>query len=252
MKIARCTVVLLVCACTWVSVGRADAQSGPQLPKKWGLGVSYYRQSQPYGLEELSLGLPGIDPAVASQLDVDNTTKTLHATFDYWLLPFLDVQVLVGNIDTTTDVKLSALNLGMPLSDLTVKAKGLVYGGGFTLAYGGESAFATLTTQYTATKMDEEGASVTAWVVTPKIGMRLGPYAAAYVGAMYQKPEEKHAGTYDVPPFGTVPYSVKLTSTDNWGYLAGVNVGLTENLMLLLEGGFGTRTSVLAHLDYRW
>jgi hypothetical protein len=252
MKIARSTAVLLGCACLFLSVEFANAQSAAQLPKRWGLGVSYYTQKQPYGLESLQIGIPGIDPAVANSLDVDNTTKTLHATFDYWLLPFLDVQLLCGNLDTTTDVKLSKLNLGMPLQDLKVKAKGLVYGGGLTLAWGNESAFATLSGQYMATRMDEEGAEVKAWVITPKLGMMLGQYGVAYVGAMYQKPEETHAGSYPVPPFGTVPYSVKLTNEDSWGYLAGLNFGLTEHLMLTVEGGFGKRTSVLGHLDYRW
>ena len=252
MDLQRCLVVFFGWAAFVSAAGESWAQSAAQLPKKWGLGVTAYRQSQPYSLESLQLGLPGLDPALANGLDVDNTTKTLHATFDYWLLPFLDVQVLIGNLESDTDVKLSTLNIGVPLSDLEVKSKGLVYGGGFTLAYGTSRSFATLTGQYTWTNLDEEGSSVEAWVVSPRVGMMVGKWAAAYVGAMYQEPQEKHTGTYDVPPFGTVLYSVELTSADKWGYLAGFNVGLAENWMLTVEGGFGKRTSVLAHLDYRW
>ena len=51
---------------------------------------------------------------------------------------------------------------------------------------------------------------------------------------------------------GTISYSVKLTDTNNWGYLAGINIGLTKNVSLIVEEGFGKRTSTLAHLDYRW
>lgn len=250
-------VARLCCAglVTWAATAAAQegsAASGPELPKRWGVGVTYYNQSQPYTIESLSMSLPGIAPSVAKGLSVNNTTETLHATFDYWLLPFLDVQVLVGDLQSDTSVKLSKLNIGIPLADLKVKSKGLVYGGGLTLAYGTGSVFGTLTGQYTETKMDEEGASVTAWVATPKLGMRLGRRAAVYVGAMYQKPQERHSGRYDVPPFGTVPYAVKLTSADKWGYLAGLSIGVAEHWVLTMEDGFGKRTSALAHLDYRW
>lgn len=249
--VGACCAVLL----SWSGLAMAQAgpsATGPRLPKRWGVGVTYYHQTQPYRIESLTMQLPGIDPAVAKGLDVDNTTETLHATFDYWLLPFLDVQLLVGNLESSTDVKLSRLSVGIPLADLEVRSKGLVYGGGVTLAWGHDALFGTLTGQYTATDLDEKGADVTAWVVTPKVGMLLGRQAAAYVGAMYQKPQERHMGSYPVPPFGTVPYDVKLTSADKWGYLAGVNVGISEHWVLTVEGGFGTRKSVLGHLDYRW
>lgn len=239
-----------------VGVGVAVAQtdtsndSGLKMPKRWGIGVTYYDQKQPYGIESLSI--PGFDPSIAKSIDVDNKTTTAHATFDYWLFPFLDVQVLAGNIESDTDVKLSKVNIGMPLANLKVKSKGQVYGAGFTLVYGNEKVFGMLTGQYTTTKLDKMGSSVKAIVFTPKIGMRVGQKAAVYAGAMYQKPSEKHSGTYAIPFVGTLPYSVKLTSADKWGYLAGLNYGFTANWVLTVEGGFGKRKSLLAHLDYRF
>jgi hypothetical protein len=250
MRLQRSLVLLIAVAVLLVLV--ADAHAQAQLPKKWGVGVSYYRQSQPYTLESLKLGLPGIDPAATEGLKVDNTTTTLHATFDYWLLPFLDVQLLVGNLESDTKVGLSKVNIGIPLSNLNVRAKGTVYGGGVTLAVGNERAFATLTGQYMETRLDEEDASVKAWVATPKLGMVLTPGIAAYIGAMYQKPQERHAGSYAVPPLGTTTYSVDLTSKKQWGYLAGVNIGLSEHWVATVEGGFSDRKSFLAHLDYRF
>jgi hypothetical protein len=246
-----CCLALLSCA----NVSTAQSGSvrpGPQLPKPWGVGVTFYDQSQPYGLESLRLNLPGIDPSVASSLDVDNTTETEHVTFDRWLLPFLNVQVLIGRLETRTDIKLSALNIGVPLSDLSVRTSGLVYGCGATLAYGTGRAFGTLTAQYTGTHLDEEGAAVRALVLTPKLGVKVHERAAVHVGAMYQRPTEEHSGQYPVPPFGTVAYSVKVTSADRWNYLAGVDAGLGSHWLLTAEGGFGKRHAVLLHLDYRW
>lgn len=257
---ARKGTVPAVCgALMWLAAGRVDAQTsravllarGFNLPKQWGLGVTWYSQRQPYSIKTLSLGIQGIDPSVASTLGVDNRTKTVHAVLDYWLLPFLDVEVLAGKLNGTTNVKVSKLQLGVPLDDITVRYDGLVYGGGFTLAAGGDRYFATLTGEFTSTHLDVVDSSVKAWVLTPKVGMTVGN-GALYLGAMYQDPQEKHKGTYAVPYLGTVPYAVTLGSEHAWSYLAGVNAGFGEHWVLTLESGFGDRHSTLAYLDYRW
>lgn len=262
MELRRRSIVAVVGALVLGAAGAAVAQPAGQgsaaqaMPKRWGVGISYYQQSQPYGID--SLRLSGLPPGVAGLIDpkvIDaaNFTETTHVTFDYWLFPFLDLQLLAGTITSNTDLGFSQVNIGLPLQDLEVSSKGNLFGGGLTLVYGYESFFGTFTAQYTSADLDQIGSSVKALVLTPKVGMRLGAKAAAYVGAMYQEPEEKHSGTYLVPPFpAPLDYSVTLTNADKWGYLAGVNYGFTEHWVATIEGGFGERTSLLAHLDYRW
>lgn len=233
-----------------------SAAPEPARPKPWGVGATYYYQTQPYGLKSLALGLPAgvphIDPSVTEGLDVRNTTETELLTVDYWVLPFLNLQALVGRIETESKVRLSTVNIGIPLADLIVKSKGVVYGGGATLAYGTDRVFGTLTGQYTAAILDEEGASVTALVLTPRLGAVVLERATVYAGAMYQRPSEKHSGQHSVPPLGSVDYSVKLTSSDRWNGLAGVTFAVTPHWVLTAEGGFGRRHTLLTHLDYRW
>lgn len=228
----------------------------PAMPKRWGVGITYYQQRQPYGIDALTLA--GLPPEIAAGIDIEaieasNFTETTHVTFDYWLFPFLDLQLLAGTITSDTDLALSRVNVGLPLQDLEVESKGNVFGAGFTLAYGHERLFGTFTAQYTSAELDQVSSSVKALVLTPKVGWRLGTKGAAWLGAMYQKPEEKHEGSYLVPPF-PVPlgYAVTLTNEEKWGYLAGASYGLTDHWVLTAEGGFGGRDSVLVHLDYRW
>ncbi len=247
----------VLCGAGWAAAEETQsAAPEPSRMKPWGVGATYYYQTQPYGLKSLTLGLPPgvpqIDPSVAENLDVRNTTETELLTVDYWVLPFLNLQALVGRIETETKVPLSTVNIGIPLADLIVKSKGVVYGGGATLAYGTDRVFGTLTGQYTAAILDEEGASVTALVVTPRLGVVVFKRATVYAGAMYQRPSEKHSGKYDVPPLGTVDYSVKLTSADKWSGLAGATFAVTPHWVLTAEGGFGKRHTLLTHLDYRW
>ncbi|MEW6364772.1 MAG: hypothetical protein AB1714_09055 [Acidobacteriota bacterium] len=228
-----------------------QAESEQKGPRPFGIGISLYAQNQDYVIDSLSLGIPGMDPNVAKGLSVTNDTTSIHATFDYWLLPFLDVMALVGRVDGKTDVKVSELNLGIPLGDITVEYDGIVYGGGFTLAAGHGRFFGTLTTQYTGTDLDLTDSSVTAWIVTPRAGVTFSR-GAVYAGAMYQKAEEKHKGTYTVPVLGTVPFSVTLHEAQPWNFIAGVNLGLGEHWRVDIEGGLGNRTSGLLHVGYRF
>jgi hypothetical protein len=237
----------------WAQTSWSDLLNrGYKLPKRWGLGVNYYSQDQPYRIDSLKLGLPGLDPALAHGLKVDNSAVSTHLVLDYWLLPFVDLELLAGHIDGKTDVALSKVNVGIPLSNITVNYDGLFYGAGFTLAAGGRRYFGTLTTEYTNTKLREENSSVSAWVVTPRLGINVGRASALYVGGMYERPEEEHKGAYTVPGVGTVPYDVVLSGKYSWSYIAGANFGLGEHFVLTLEGGFGDRDAALAYLSYRW
>jgi hypothetical protein len=250
--------LLCVAAALMPSIAAAQASrdsliaSGVNLEKQWGFGVVYYNQTQPYKIDNLVVGLPGFDPALAQGLNVDSKATTYHAVLDYWALPFLNFEIEAGKISGSTDVGLSSLNIGIPLSDITVDYDGFFYGGGFTLAAGGKSWFTTLTTQYENTKLHQENSTVTAWVFTPRIGTNVGRYSSVYVGGMYQRPDEKHKGVYTIPGLGTVPYDVTLAAKYQWNYLAGAVLGLTENWRLNLDWGFGDRHSLQAYLSYRW
>lgn len=224
---------------------------GAKLPNPFGISISIYTQSQNYAIDKLLLGVQSIDPAAAKNLKIENTTKAAHLQADYWVLPFLDVYGILGKVRGTTKVNLSQVNIGLPLQDLDLKYEGWLYGAGIVLAYGGEHVFGSLDLNYNNTSLDVETASVWAWLATPRIGYSFGK-VAAYVGAMYQSPQEKHKGTFNIPDFGPVPYDVTLGAKDKWSYLAGLNAPFGPHWVLTLEGGFGPRTAALVHLDYRF
>lgn len=249
----------LVCTLLLLEASAAGAQSlreqalarGAKLPKPFGVSLSLYTQSQNYAIDKLALGVQTIDPAAAKNLDIENTTKAAHLQADYWVLPFLDVYGILGQVQGTTKVNLSQVNIGLPLQDLDLEYRGLVYGAGIILAYGGKHVFGTLDLNYNNTSLDVSTSTVSAWLATPRIGYDFGK-VSAYVGAMYQHPQETHEGTFDVPGFGPVPYDVTLGAEDAWSYIAGLNAPFGPHWVLTLEGGFGPRTAVLAHLDYRF
>ena len=69
-----------LCSAAFLCGAGSAAAEGPR-PKPWGVGATYYYQTQPYGLKSLTLGLPPgvpqIDPSVSDSLDVRNTTAEL-------------------------------------------------------------------------------------------------------------------------------------------------------------------------------
>jgi len=226
---------------------------GQQLPMKWGIGATLYTQTQPYDIVSLQIPLAGLDLGAAEDLEIKNTTDSYHLKFDYWLFPFLNVFLLGGQIDGTTTVKLSDVDLGLPitLNNIRIDYSGIMYGGGATLAFGGKGWFTSITYDITETDLDVATSSVSAWVVTPRVGLTFKG-AAIWVGAMYQNAEETHEGVWEMPYLGAVPYYAVLEQSDPWNYQIGMVAGIGEHWNLNFEGGVGSRKSVTAALEYRF
>lgn len=251
----------LVCAGCWCvlfltlnpAVGAQDpAAGGHKLPMPFGLGLTIYNQTQDYELEQLELGIPGFETVISQPLPVENRTESFHLKLDYWVLPFLNVYAVGGQLDTTTTVSLRGIETGLPFDfgDLRIDNDGWVYGGGVTVAGGWNQWFATVSATFTKADLDVTKGTVEAWVVTPKVGYAMSR-GALWVGAMYQDVEERHEGLYQVPFIGDVPFDVVLGEATAWNGLIGGTASLTEHLVLTLEGGFGDRQSTLIALEYR-
>jgi len=223
-----------------------------KIPNKLGLGLSVYNQSQPYRIDTLELGVPGLDPTLIEGLDVQNETTSTHFRIDYWVLPFLNVFGLVGNIDGQTEVDLQGADIGLPiqLDDLVVPTDGTVYGVGLVLAVGGKRWFGAVAYDYNETDLDVAESSVKAQVVTPKLGLHF-ERGAVWVGAMYQGIEERHVGVFELPGIGDLPFDVTLSGSHPWNYVIGGTAGLSKHWVLIVQGGFGDRTSALVTLEYR-
>ena len=217
-----------------------------ELPRPYGLGVNLYQQTQDYSLKSLRLNLPYIDMAQAAGVGIENRTSEQDLKLDVWVLPFLNVFGIVGNVDGETTVY-----PGPPLDKLEVNYDGLVYGGGVTLAGGYDRFFVSVSGILTETDLDTATSSVSAWIVTPRLGVRFDD-VALWIGGMYQNAEEKHQGRISVPIFGDVAYDVELEEDEPWNYVAGASVEIAEHWGLELEAGFGNRKHGLVSISYRF
>lgn len=225
-----------------------------ELPPPFGVGVDLFTMQQDYDLQRLAFTLPGVSLADPSVIAVETEIEHEDLKFDVWLLPFLNVFGIYGHISGDTRVDLSRVpsQLPIPLGTLPVKYGGQVYGGGFTLAYGGEHWFASLTGTYADTDLKGDfDSSVESTTWQPRIGYVNGGWQY-WIGGFYLDADEKHSGNFVFPGLGVIPFEVELTEKDSFNLTAGVHTMLGDHVEISLELGGGDRTTTLLNLGWRF
>ncbi len=232
-----------------------DMVGDRELPRPWGLGLDFYTMDQDYDIKSLSFDLPGVSLGDPSKLKVTNEVEHFDIKGDAWILPFLNVFGLVGRVRIDTLVDFSQADItGLPIAlpDLPVSFNGTVYGGGFTLAYGTEKWFTSVTTVFTKTNTSGDlDTKVSSTAVQPRIGLLKNGWQF-WLGAMYLKTDEKHSGNIELPYLGPVPFAVELQTRDNWNYVVGTGYEFTDRAALRFEYGFGNRTHTLFNFTFRF
>ena len=191
-----------------------DLAGDMELPRPWGIGLDFYTMDQDYSIQSLQFDLPIPGVGLGDPSDIKSTNEVMHFDLkaDVWLTPFLNVFGLVGKVDTDTTVDFSEAEItGLPfeLGMLPVNFDGTVFGGGFTLVYGTENWFTSVTTTYTSTDTSGDfDSSVDSFTVQPRIGLISGNWRF-WAGAMYLDMDERHSGTIELPYIGPGPFAVR-------------------------------------------
>jgi hypothetical protein len=234
-----------------------DLAGDAALPRPWGLGLDFYTMDQDYDIKDLEFVLPGVSVGDPSQIKVANEVQHFDFKGDAWLLPFLNVFGLIGRVDIDTvvdfrEADIQGLPPGVSLGNLPVSFNGTVYGLGFTLAYGTENWFTSITSAWTKTETSGDlDSTVDSLSVQPRIGLLKNNWRF-WVGGMYLDTDEKHSGVFDLPFIGPVPFSIELVTKDNWNYTAGAGYVFSDKANLSLELGFGKREHTLFNFNYRF
>jgi hypothetical protein len=232
-----------------------DKVGDRELPRPWGVGIDFYTMDQDYNIKDLEFALPGVSLGDPSKIKVNNEVQHFDIQGDVWLLPFLNVFGIIGRVDIDTFVDFSEADIeGLPinLGKLPVSFNGTVYGGGFTLAYGTENWFTSVTTTFTTTNTSGDlNSSVDSTSVQPRIGLLRSNWRF-WAGGMYLKTDEKHSGVFPLPVIGDVPFEIELETKDKWNYTLGAGYAFSERANLSFELGFGNRTHTLFNFNVRF
>jgi hypothetical protein len=234
-----------------------------QLPRAFGIGIDYFNMDQPYKIDSLSFMTPPTFPLPPitdpSVILVNNEIEHVDLKLDVWLLPFLNVFGIYGNIDGRTTVDLSSV--GIPLLDsVSLSYDGDVYGGGIVLAVGGDKWFASLTGTFTDTNLSGGfNSSVKASAIQPRVGVRATDSIELWVGGYFINAEESHSGTIDLDlgaagPGFPIPigFAVELSQQEDFNASIGMHAMFSEHWETTVEVGGGDRNTALANLTYRF
>ncbi|NOR58844.1 MAG: hypothetical protein GQ474_10020, partial [Sulfurimonas sp.] len=254
--------------------GHAARKEGYDLPKPF--GISLINMFQETDMQMTSFEIEGSSIDFNQILGGDSLYKSLTyaplVRVDMWLLPFLNVGVIVGGTKTVTEVTLhspSGLVYHSPLplpggtdytiiepnSKITLDTFGtnaLLYGVGATVAGGVGNYFSTIDFQYIVAYTEAADVSLDMLIITPIIGYNFSSNASkVFIGAQYQYLTE--AITFEVASGGeTLSGKVGLRS-EQWAGVIGTDYSFTRhwNANLLYSQG-KDRKNVILGIGYRW
>jgi hypothetical protein len=248
---------------------------GYQIPYPFGIGITAYSARQPVSIQDLQLGRNGPPVSVKNFLQintVDTSQQNVAAKFDVLVFPFLDVYAIGGYTTGTTKGLIlvpggSILGIIEPRElQLNASFSGPTYGGGATLQGGGKVsdwhdliAIGVVDWNRTQTRLTFENETLVADTkpLTNVFSARVGLHgtvgdssgAAAWVGAMHQSIQEEVAGGVANTD---LQFTIIQSAAKPWNALLGGLFEFGKDGYVLLEGGLGTRRSILASAVYRF
>jgi len=264
--------------------GQRVVDLGFDLPFPFGISVLPVWMRQDAVVSDLAIAVGDGDYTEIDFVDFGHPyveTATLQVKFDAWLLPFLNLYAVVGELDGEATVPMSIEGRDMFPGLCTVSPehpvclrryettavadyRGETFSLGFNLAAGWKKYFVTLPVTWTWSDIDILDDAVTTLNISPRIGVTgdVGKdgLISIYIGMSYLGVDSILRGsvTFDTPdsPYGpttTVRYRLRQKNRDQWNSLLGVNWDITKRWSVLLEAGFGgSRSSVITAATWRF
>jgi hypothetical protein len=240
------------------------AERGVELPRPFGIGVNVIFMERDISVTDVTVQVANRPPQSISDrfdFEVSNRTTLSMARLDAWVLPFLDVYLMLG--ETRTDTSLSTtFNLRPPLGDpvpVTVetdqKVDGPLYGGGATVVFGSDAWFAMADANYSRSDLDTFDGTIDAWFLSSRLGWHRTIdrcQVQLWGGLGYIDAKRTLTITTDLPVFGPTTVDVEQEPTDpltyqfggrlsvdrRWDAMVEVGSNFDDARMLILSGSF--------------
>jgi hypothetical protein len=188
---------------------------GFQLPLPFGVGFNFYREQQPFNINDLQVSRGGKPVSINDLVGlhrVDTTQRNGIGRVDAWVFPFFNVYGLggytAGNMQGVINLPaIPSLSIPAQVLPLNIGYQGPTYGGGGTLAGGfkvrdwrGLTLFVVADLNYTVTDLDFTDkrlftdTKAKALVFSARVGLR-GKisemlHVAVWAGSMFQDVSE--------------------------------------------------------------
>ncbi|QFU76296.1 hypothetical protein EY643_11850 [Halioglobus maricola] len=242
---------------------------GFELPKTYGLGLAGYYQRQDIDLQgfkvqgiDITNDLPLIDPFGS---DVENEAVTGQLRADVWVLPFLNVSLLLGELETESDVTLRftpgfrnlvGLGGGVELPEFysfESNTSGSTVGLGLLTGFQYEQLVMSLGVNYVETTTNETNSDITSILWLGMVGYDFGAIGLqALAGVQYLDIEQTLEGSLPLEGGQALNFSLDL-GIDETTFLVGFNKDIGSNWTLsAFLGANSTKSSLTGNFGYRW
>lgn len=234
------------------------------LPLPLGTSFIWTELERNVAVSDIRLGLGDTPPVSVDRLSVPTTklnASSKLARVDLWVFPFLNVYGIAGHTVSSGDVTVTVERFPFPFSppatiDVPVRLSGTTAGWGCTTGIGGKRWFAMLDLNKTWTDFSRVDSSLTALVITPRVGLVLDrPHlkGEVHVGAMWQDTNQTVSLTLDHAVLGNdLHVEVDQIEPRDWNFLVGGMWALSERLQLIAEGGVGGRSYITSGVILRF
>jgi hypothetical protein len=225
--------------------GQDVRKLGYDLPKAFGVSLVTMFQETTFHMTDFNVNGREIGGNLFGK-DSTYTSKAVATIVraDMWLFPFVNVGVILGQANSTTDVLLhidTAINLPpilgggqIPIQGKKalppIKTSSFIYGLGATFAGGEGNFFGTVDMQYITAYTEAADVEMSMTIITPIVGYSFPKYGVRVLaGAQYQDIREEITASVDLTQDGNQETIVVGLKSEKWAGLIGVEKGFTRN-----------------------
>ncbi len=258
--------------------GKAEAEKyGFELPLPIGLSGTYFAEKEGFRMPELKLGGHGGRLLDAGGLvrvpDIKISESAKLLRLDGWVLPFLNLYGLVGDVNGYADIDIEPAMFPpkcSPKFKLRLDYEGPTVGVGSTLAAGFKPfkgrptiVFGLADLNFTETFLDFEHVvtslePVAVTVLNARGGVRdrilrtpkLGDvYMSVWGGIMWEGVQEVMSGNVSI---FDLDFQGKARSLNSWNPIVGAGLEIGKHINVMIDVGFGERESLMLSATFRF
>lgn len=243
---------------------------GFELPKTYGISAIGMLQSGEFDIQDVSIGgISAVDDIPLLERygnETESDISTVQVRADFWVLPFLNLSIIGGNLKTDSDVTLHFTPLFQALYKLKTgddlpefitapaATTASTVGVGLMTGFKYESLVLSVSATYAETVTNETQSEINALVLVGMVGYDFGDMGMQILtGVQYLNTDRTIMGQLDLGEGrNPVPFSIDVSMEETL-FMAGVNKDIGRNWTLSAMLGLnGTRKQGTVMFGYRW
>lgn len=237
------------------------------LPLPYGVGAAMVYMERDIEIEDVSVSI-GNRPAqsISDRADFKMTNETIlgSAKFDAWVLPVMNVYVMLGRtesearLDSTLMVKPPGESETVPVKlDVKEKVDGPILGVGMTFVAGHKDWFGMLDASYVTSDIDEFDGTMDVWMASARVGRTLGTdfgRTMVWGGLFYVDTQRTLTFSQERPLLGNITVDVEQQTKNPLTYQIGGSLQLSKHWEVLTEIGsnFDDASLLVVSASYRF